>query len=753
MIRNLLIIICLLLPNFLFSEDVGRIYSVDYPADTVINFGPCYVGDSITATFQIENISNTTYLIYEVMPTFGILRDPNEVFIDEFRNFKDIAPSFPINLYPQAKIPLVIQYNASVNLFTSPLGWYHSFMQVGFALPPDTALAYSQIFFLEAKKTNKFIDGFEDVLNFDSVYINPSVRESREWRVKSVQTDSVQLIEQKLTLLSQKLTYDEFFPQFYPVNPIFRKKNEIINWSFEYSPLDKGIDSALVELKFKPLPKDYPDSIQIANCKLYGTGVHQDIRLNFVNYDFRNDTIFVGNIRTNELVKINAQIKNFGNLAFGSLDEQITGINPNFSAQSIKKIKDNLVRFNQNETANFSLEFQILERGNFTLRYEITSDISQRNIKQVPASAEKVVFYITGKAIEPQIAVSATKLQFPVIYQYLPYCESSSDTTLLIRNIGNDTLYIKKIIIENEVPTFTFTTDENELTIPPNSSDSIIITFEPIMSQVFTADLLLISNSGHPMDSIRISLIGSSISPSSTSISIDSLKGKPGSILEIPIIVDSNIVYSSNFIDTLYYNHSILQYVGYKNQGTASEGAIENILISEDPTGYLAINIQKPSKSRFSNKPALINLLFKIYLGNAQSTLISFLNPRFGNEFCDYALYLPKENIRNGYFQIDSVGGIEMKAYPMQKPGIVIKSFSPNPVKDNINIGLSVSETTNLKLLIYDYYGNLIAENEFGKIGGGDFDLSQNFSNAPDGVYMLILQSEINSIYQLFIKY
>jgi hypothetical protein len=30
------------------------------------------------------------------MPTFGILREPNETFIDEFRSYKKVAPLFPI---------------------------------------------------------------------------------------------------------------------------------------------------------------------------------------------------------------------------------------------------------------------------------------------------------------------------------------------------------------------------------------------------------------------------------------------------------------------------------------------------------------------------------------------------------------------------------------------------------------------------------------------------------------------------------
>lgn len=743
----------LLLPKFLQSQEIGNIYSIDYPADTVINIGPCYVGDSITTAFQIENLSNNSYIIYEVMPTFGILRDANEVFVDEFRAFKNISPAFPINITPKTDVKLIIQYNASTNLFTSPLGWYHAFMQVGLAQTPDTNLVYSKMFYLTAKKTSKAIDGYEDVLNFDSVYINSPVRENLKWRVKSVFNDSISLSDQRFTLLSPKLTNDEFFPQFYAINPMFRSKNEIINWAFEYAPLDMGIDSGLVELVFKPLPRDYPDSIQKATCKLYGIGVKQDLRLNAVNYDFSNDTIFVGNIRTNEIFKINVSVKNYGNIPFNSLDEVIASNNLNFNSQIIKKIQDNPASIQQNLTRDFSFEFKIFESGNFILQYEITSDISQRNIKHAPASANKIIFYIVGKAIEPRIAISSEKIQFPTIYQYSPYCESSSDTTLRIRNLGNDTLHIREILIENEIPTFTFTADKTELSIPPNGIDSVRITFSPIFSQVFSGNLLLISNSRNSKDTLRVKLTGSSVAPSSTSIAIANYKGKPGSIIEIPITVDSNIVFSSDFTDTIYYNHSILQYVGYNNQGTASQEPIESILISENPEGYLSINIKKPSASRFSEKPILIKLLFKIYLGNAPSTLISFLNPRFGNEYCDYALHLPKENIKNGYFEIDSIGGVELKAYPIVKPAILIQSLSPNPVKDWVALDILAHKETAIKLSIYDYYGNLLIENNYGKIEKGQHRFMQDLIEAPTGMYLIILRSDNNTFYQSFIKY
>ncbi|MBP7214459.1 MAG: hypothetical protein KBA52_02320 [Candidatus Kapabacteria bacterium] len=753
MLKKSIILFIFLLPCFLFSQEIGKIYSINYPADTVVNYGPCYIGDSLSETFRIENLTNDNFIIYEVMPTFGILRDPNETFIDEFRSYKNVAPLFPINLAAQSKTTLIIQYNASTDLFTSPLGWYHSILQVGFSEVSDTNLVYGKKFYLRAKKTNKAIDGYEDLLNFDSIYINSTVKESIIWRVKSVLKDSISLVDQKFILLSPQLTTDEFISHFYSINPVFRYKGEALTWQFEYAPLDMGVDSGRVELAYKPFVDTYPDSIQKASCKLQGVGVKQDIRLNYANYDFRNDTIFLGNIQSSKLLKINAQIKNYGNIPFNSIDEQITAENLNITSQILKKIKDNPASINQNGTGEFSFEIKINNIGDFVFRYEITSDISQRNIKFAPASANKIVFYIVGKAIEPLIAVSSILIQFPTIYQYLPYCESTSDTTLYIHNLGNDTLRINQILIENDIPEFTFTTDKTDLSIPPKSKDSILIIFSPILTKLFTADLLLISNSENQIDTVKIGLMGSSVAPSATSISIGDYKGKPGSIIEIPIMVDSNIVFSSNFSDTIYYNRSILQYVGYKNQGTASQEPIENISIKEDSSGYLAIYVKKPTTTRFYENKILIKLQFKIYLGNSPSTLISFLNPRFGNQYCDYALRIPKENIKNGYFEIDSVGGIDMKAYPIVKPAIQIESLSPNPVKDKIDIKLWSEDETFLKLAIYDYYGNMIMQNDFGIIEAGDYYISQDFAIEPTGMYLIVLYSNYEPIYQRIIKY
>jgi hypothetical protein len=58
------------------------------------------------------------------------------------------------------------QYNASTDLFTSPLGWYHVNFAGWLFRVSDSNLVYGKKFYLRAKIQNKAIDGYEDLLKF-----------------------------------------------------------------------------------------------------------------------------------------------------------------------------------------------------------------------------------------------------------------------------------------------------------------------------------------------------------------------------------------------------------------------------------------------------------------------------------------------------------------------------------------------------------------------------------------------------------
>lgn len=728
-----IIILFFVLFGRLSSAEIGKIYSNERPDSTEINFGPCFIGDSINSKFTLENYSDSKYIIYGVKPTYSIYNYfPNDPLNEEFRSFHEIQTFFPMQILPKSTNNILIQYKADTNITIYPLGYYNAYLQIGYGVEPDTSIALSKLFHIYAKKTKKFIDGYEDLIVFDSTYIDPPVGITKRWRVKSTFKDSVSIDEQYFNLISQKLTQDEFFPAFFQINPTFRKKSEIIEWAISYAPKNMGSDTGEVKLKYHPLPKQFPDSIQIAVLKVVGTGVKQDLRLISSNYPIKGDTIYLGDVKTEQAIKINGKVLNLGNIPFNSTKEEI--INPDFlfDYSFTQKLIQNKKYLMPDSSSTFNIDLTLKQRGSFILNYEITSDIENRGFNYVPADVSKKIIYLVGRAIEPAIQVASDTIDFERVYYYLPYCPSSKDTSLIIRNSGNDTLIIENIEFTNQNPTFAFSTDIQTLKIFPNSIEKIPIHFEPIIIQDYTAEMVLQNNS--QIKNYKIFLMGTSTVPAKTNLYIDTIKGKPGSIIEMSIKVDSNIVFANQFKDTLFYNRSILHYVGYKIENTAIEQPISQISISEEIDGHLAIDIKKPPKTRFKDNNNLITLLFKVFLGNAKSTAVSFINPLFGNEICDYALNLPKENIKNGYFITDSICGIDLKVFPQT---LILQSIHPNPANNVLYCDFLIYDKTPIQFKIFNSIGDIVFETQEEIYEAGSYTKNIDLTNYNSGIYNL----------------
>lgn len=694
-----LLYIFLILFNYnLFSQGIGEIYSLDYPNLTEINLGPVFVGDSLDFRIIYKNYTDNTYDIYGVKPTFGIFRYQFESIPDEFLSYRQLTPVFPVKVLPKSENEILLQYRADTNLTVFPLGWYNADIIVGFGIPPDTTIALEKKFHYFTKKTNKLIDGYTDIIKFDSVFIMPPVPVKNTWKVRSTLRDNLQVDKQELKLITPKVTNDEFLPSFHEINPIFAKKRDIIEWEIGYSPRNKGTDSAEVRLYFQNLQgqEDF--------CKvlLVGTGIQQQLNIVNSNFTFSNDTLYLGAIPSKTTIELEFDILNSSNFPFNSIKETIE--NPafiKFQYDITQKLISNNNYLQPNATSKVKANITIEERGNFVLKYIVQSDAAER-FKYVPNSATEIVFYIVGKTMEPEIQVNNTTIDFENIYLYYPYCRSTKDTTILIRNIGNDTLRISKIEITNQQPMFAFSVKENELIVPPNDFGKINLSFEPVLPQLFTATLVLNNNS--EFSKYTLSLKGVASTPAIAKLEIDSHRVRPGTLLVVPIKTNQNITYANEFIDTLYYDRSILHYVGYDLTNTSISQPIEYISIQESLDGKLAIHIRKPKKTEFAADSIFLKLKFNTYLGKTNSTLISFKSPRLGNEHCERTVNLIPENIKNGTIVLDSICGLDLKAYPQK---MVIKSIYNYSSNQFININYQINEFGTLKYEIYDYCGRL----------------------------------------------
>lgn len=711
---------------------IGVIYSVDYPDSTEINLGPVFVGDSLDFRIRYKNFTDNTYEIYEVKPTFGIFRYPYEVLPDEFLSYRHISPSFPIKVMPRSEHDILFQFRADTNLKVYPIGWYNADILVGFGIPPDTTVALSRKFHVFTKKTNKYIDGFQDILNFDSVYVNPPVPAKGVWKVRSTFVPNLQVEKQEIKLITPKVTTDEFIPNFYEINPLFIRKRDVVEWEIGYQPRNPGPDTAEVRLYYK----DNQNKSDYCRVLLVGTGVQQKLNLINSNYQFRNDTIFLSAVPTNKPIDLEFEILNSSNFAFFSINETLTTQYPfKFNYQINTKLISNNSYLQPNKSSRVRLNLNFQEKGNFVLKYTITSDAANR-FKFFPIYESDYSIYIVGRALEPEIQANNNEIDFESIFLYYPYCKSSKDTTFAIRNIGNDTLRIGKIEIVDQKPMSVFSVSESSLNLPPDSLALLHLKFEPVLPQIFSARLILHNNSKYPQ--YEIELKGVASTPAIAELKIDTHKVRPGTILTIPIKTNKNIVFANEFIDTLYYDRSILHYLGYNLLNTAIDQPIEHISINESLEGKLSIHVRKPRKTSFKSDTILIKLNFATYLGNSKSTTISFKSPKLGNEFCERTLNIISENIRNGVVLIDSICGVDFKAFPRK---LNLMAFSFNQDTKILNIKYNILSQGEVVYSIYDYLGTKIYENKsFKETTAIDEDII--LPNLPFGFYFLTITFE-----------
>lgn len=93
-----------------------------------------------------------------------------------------------------------------------------------------------------------------------------------------------------------------------------------------------------------------------------------------------------------------------------------------------------------------------------------------------------------------------------------------------------------------------------------------------------------------------------------------------------------------------------------------------------------------------------------------------------------------------------SIGGIDDIENPLDI------NLYPNPTNENINITLSLSESTNTILEIYDAQGKLVATPNLGNKAQGEHNLSINVSNLQSGLYLLKIIAGENTVTKRFIK-
>ncbi|TAL68082.1 MAG: T9SS type A sorting domain-containing protein [Bacteroidetes bacterium] len=735
--------IILMMPCKLPAELRGEIRPPEFIQDSIVDYGICLVGDSLSETFILRNTGDSVLKIGTSDPSYYRGKDP--FYLNHQNDYTEFKSPF------ESQLPYLLDVGKEQEIKmtftpsdTSPSGKKYVLLKLGLfdariqENPDSSQLTVFKVFLLIARKTTHYIDGYENDWDFDSVYINPPVEVSWTWQVKNVWSDSLRIDTQELRYLSP--------------NPEFEIKGDILpyeiysknvrNWEISYNPKDLGGDSAIYTLSYHPHPIQYPNTIDSAVIKLHGIGVKQHMALYSSNVNIHRDTLDngdtldIGEVWVDSTKDAYAVLKNNGNLKFGTVSQTVwNNKNVEDSVFTLtQKIKELPFHLDTNKTDTFRIKFSPKQRGTFISRYILNSDIASRKIKGIPAEGLNEVIYLRGKGIEPEISVAQETLNFGNVVWCFDF-PTSGTFSLQLNNLGNTTLHIQDPIID---PPFTV----------PNPIDTIAAYSQRTMQIVFNATelgdysdtLFIISKDVRsPKDTLKLIVKASSVRPQATRLFIPNVTAKPGRLISIPIIVDKrNINTARTFNDTLTYDASLLRYYDYEKTGTASESAALIIIKPDSSSSRLSIYIEKTGLGFFEQSDTLILLKFNTYLGDKVSTPIAFADPRFGNGPCSKVL---TPNTTNGKFTLDSICGLSLKAIPYTTKKFRFEDIYPNPAFDKIQFEYEMAFSTEIKINLYDSYGELVEKLIDSKLPEGTYQLTYPTNEMSPGVYYFEMQA------------
>jgi hypothetical protein len=730
------------------SKSFSSIIDNPNSSSDTIKMGLCLVDvsrdlyDSLETKFIISNDIESDLIIGGSEFSFAIRLLSG--FPDEFEEFNVRRGDIPLSIQQNESKDLVLKYLASPFLLLYPPGKKHCLVRIGVYDPDNVSdpiieedmIEYKD-YVLIAKKTIKYIDSFDEVISFDTVYVKPPKTLERFWKAENIAGKDIRIeAEQFLRINSDaEINYYGYgFDYDFP-------KDTSKDWKFTYFPENPGPDSAIMVLKYKPHPIEHPDSSDATQVKIQGYGALQ--KLSIVNVEgamLTGDTIDLGEINVGTNLDVKVSIRNDGNIPFGALSENIFEVGSDIPSQNfflLQKLFESGEDLYPKMVRSFSFSFTPPQKGNYIARYELESDLMDRNIYGYPRSAEKVRFYIKAKSIEPIISFAKDTLDFGNIVIHSD-CPTRRDTSIFIANAGNTELTISDVILDPPPPS-PFSIEVNDLTIPAGEQKLFKISFSTqaqAQDTLFQWKLVFVSNSTPPLDTFYINLKARGIEPYPVNLALPDLKSKTGRILTFPITVEKDRVWRAKTFDTkLSYNNTLLRFYDHLSFGTGSDGA-KSIQINENIDAQeLDISIEMPTDFGFSD--TLIFLRFSTYLGNEKATPITFLNPVFGDGNCPKAL---NPNIKNGSFSLDSICGLEYKTVPLPDDMVFVSKVSPNPTLSSANIFFHIPIDVKVDLKVYNSFGNEVKVIVNDLLFKGDYEEEIDCSDLSPGVYVAVFK-------------
>lgn len=721
-----------------------------------LDFGSLVTGASAVRSVIVRNIGNLPLTIQSFLDTGG-----------DAKEFTVLQSAGNLPETTGSVLTTSISYNAQTQFSA---GNKQAFFTVIVRNTATGNIVAQRRYTLRANRLPNVLVAARSVINFDSVYVQRERLDTTLIRNASPRYAAT-LDSQAIAGLSP-LSEREFFADTLGVVASARlfRVGTTGTPGLRYRPLNRGVDTANFRLKSRI---DSTGGAEELTVQLRGVGVEQDVSVarlfalsgvsnsvfapvssSSIN-GYRVYTADIGCVRLGESRTVGVLMQNRGNIAFGLARQFRTdsmNLSPAFSITRPFTTSRNLAP--NGDDTSLAIRFTPQTLGVQELRYVLESDIKRR-VPSAPDSTEQIIIVLRGRGIVPQVQVQdALRFEDNTLGSQ---CSVQKDLPLLVKNPLSDScgvpLVVKSVVITTLGAPFFATPSKNlPLTVQPTMSDTIKISFDPklVGDKVgsYTATLLLLTDAPSPNDSIRVTITGNIVNLPSVILSAprDS-RASPGTSISIPILVTpapiGSAAQNAKALESVSiakfaftFDESLLSYKGYKELGTASEGAAivvqRGALLGFDRT--IQVTITSRDKALRALSERLILLDFDTYLGRGVSTPLTFSNYTLGDVSCTERARITTTT--NGTFTLDSVCGLEAKTSAINKAtSFLLSDISPNPVSDNLRVGFQVAYKTRVTVEILDALGQVrttVVDNEFPE---GAFEGDVSTVNLSPGLY------------------
>lgn len=736
--------------HFVYSQGSILIFN-EYDTSDTVDMGMCVVGDSLETLFNILNLTNKAIKIGGNDYTFSIEKltdDPNDLTPLEFFGPRDLPQIIDSNSSSTLKIkyvpyPISPQFPVGKKIVRLRLGVFDPNVKQF----PDSLADLIQLreFILIARKSSSYLDTYEQLINFDSVWVSP-IDTLKRWL--TLQNNSPLQINIDSIIFLRSINAEIWLERktFPVVIQKYRSGDERQKWLIQYFPKNLGKDTALIVFRYKhPF---IPDSNLLVQAVIRGVGVLQKIDLkNVEGAQIVDNIIDFGAIPIDTTREVTFFIQNNGNMPFGILNQDILDfftnqkINSFYFSDSLRQTR----HLYPTELDSFKIVFRPNGTDTFLAKVVFYSDLPTRKINGYPDSVRQVEFYIRGVGLAPKIAVDSKNIDLGnIIINNFEGCPSFRDTIVKIYNNGNYVLRVDSIRLDPPFPQTPFRIYENRFDIPPFSLKALRIRFDSIATSVgkYSARLILVSNFSKISDTVIINLVANGVLPDPINISFPTQTVfKPGTNLSIPILVTPFRVNRAKvYEDTIKYNPTVLRYAGFSLGNTASSNA-EEVRIDEDRNnGKLSILVRTRWDQTFLPIDTLLKINFQTYLGDEISSRIDFLATRFGDGICSRVL-MPYSS--GGEIVLDSLCGISLKLFNGKNGIFRLGDISPNPANNQINLVLEIAFPIRTSLSIYNFAGFEVEKILDGIIEPNVYKFEVPLFGLTPGIYFVRMQAGI----------